>query len=141
MDNKNLNTKKYVFFFPRHGSSWNEMEPVASLLLSSKKLEPVIVISGSQTRFIAEIARNIGDLVGSTWYIAPFLRYENLDFHEKTDSSATSNRDYQDNQYWNYGLTIKPIANIVIKADVLRHTSPGANDNTRQFNLGIGYIF
>lgn len=94
-----------------------------------------------QIGYYYEIAKNIGDLVGSTWYIAPFFRYENLDFHERTDSSATSNRDYQDNQYWNYGVSIKPIANIVIKADVLRHTSPGSNDNTRQFNLGIGYIF
>ena len=94
-----------------------------------------------QVGYYYEIAKDMGQYIGSSWYVAPFFRYENLNFHKKTDSSATSNRSYQDLQYWNYGLTVKPIANVVLKADALRHTNPGSNNDYTQYNLGIGWIF
>ena len=94
-----------------------------------------------QVGYYYEIAKDMGQYIGSSWYVAPFFRYENLNFHKKTDSSATANRNYQDLQYWNYGLTVKPIANVVLKADALRHTNPGTNNDYTQYNLGIGWIF
>ncbi len=94
-----------------------------------------------QVGYYYELAKDLGHMIGTSWYVAPFFRYENLNYHKKTDSSATSNRSYQDLQYWNYGLTVKPIGNVVLKADALRHTNPGSNNDYTQYNLGIGWIF
>ena len=94
-----------------------------------------------QVGYYWEVAKDLGPMMGASWYVAPFFRYENLNFHKATDSSATSNRAYQDLQYYNVGVSIKPIANIVLKLDQLRHTNPGTNNDYTQYNIGVGYIF
>ena len=39
------------------------------------------------------------------------------------------------------GLSVKPIYNIVLKADYTRYTDGGTNGDARLLNLGLGYVF
>ena len=93
-----------------------------------------------QVGYYYEVAKDMGKYLGSSWYIAPFFRYEFLDFHDEVDSSAYKNSDYE-TEYHTMGLSIKPIYNIVLKVDYTRYTDGGVNGDSRLLNLGLGYVF
>jgi len=93
-----------------------------------------------QAGYYYSLAKDIGGLIGTDWYVAPFYRYENLNFHEEVDASAFTNSDY-DTQYYTFGLTVKPIYNIALKMDVTRYTDKAENGDSRILSLGLGYIF
>ena len=93
-----------------------------------------------QIGYYYEVAKDIGKYINSSWYIAPFFRYEFLDFHDDVESSAARNVDYQ-MEYHTTGISIKPIYNIVLKADYTRYTDGGTNGDARLLNLGLGYVF
>ena len=93
-----------------------------------------------QVGYYYDIARDIGSFFNSDWYIAPFYRYEYLNFHDEVDASAYENSDFE-TQYYTFGVTVKPIYNIALKLDVTRYTDKANLGDSRTLNLGLGYIF
>lgn len=67
---------------------------------------------------------------GTNQYLAPFVRYENLDYDGNN----------QDVDLLVTGISYKPIPNVVLKAD---YSNFDMKDGTRadELNLGFGYIF
>lgn len=67
---------------------------------------------------------------GTSQYLAPFVRYENLDYDGNN----------QDVELLVTGISYKPIPNVVLKAD---YSNFDMQDGTRadELNLGFGYIF
>ena len=93
-----------------------------------------------QVGYYYDIAKDIGSFLGTDWYVAPFYRYEYLDFHDEVDSSAFKNSDFE-TQYYTFGVTIKPIYNVALKFDVTRYTDKADLGDYRALNIGLGYIF
>lgn len=93
-----------------------------------------------QVGYYWSLAKDIGAHLGTDWYVAPFFRYEYINFHDEVDASAFKNSDYE-TQYYTSGLTIKPIYNIALKFDVTRYTDKADGGDHRQLNIGLGYIF
>ena len=93
-----------------------------------------------QVGYYYDIARDIGSFFNSDWYIAPFYRYEYLNFHDEVEASAFENSDYE-TQYYTFGVTVKPIYNIALKLDVTRYTDKANLGDSRTLNIGLGYIF
>ncbi|MFL2641803.1 MAG: hypothetical protein ACJ0N6_05130 [Thermodesulfobacteriota bacterium] len=93
-----------------------------------------------QVGYYWSLAKDIGAHLGTDWYVAPFFRYEYINFHDEVDASAFENSDYE-TQYYTSGLTIKPIYNIALKFDVTRYTDKADGGDHRQLNIGLGYIF
>jgi len=72
-------------------------------------------------------------------YLSPFVRFEKYNTQYKVPSGFESN-PANDRITVTYGLSYKPIPNIVIKLDFQdRRNEDDTADN--QFNLGIGYVF
>lgn len=69
-------------------------------------------------------------VAGTDQYLAPFARYENLDY--------TGNN--QDVELLVAGISYKPIPNVVLKADYSRYDMQNGT-KADEFNLGFGYIF
>jgi hypothetical protein len=76
---------------------------------------------------------------GTTQYLAPFFRYEQLD----TIASAPvgfADDETRDREIFQGGISYKPIPNVVIKADY-RNFEAEAGTRADEFNLGLGFIF
>jgi hypothetical protein len=72
-------------------------------------------------------------------YLSPFVRFEKYNTQYKVPSGFESN-PANDRITVTYGLSYKPIPNIVIKLDFQdRRNEDDTADN--QFNVGIGYVF
>ena len=82
--------------------------------------------------YYGEVAYNVlPHLVkGTSHYLAPFVRYENLDYDGNNE----------DVELLVTGLSYKPIPNVVIKAD---YSNFDKKDGVRadELNIGFGYIF
>lgn len=70
-------------------------------------------------------------LSGTGQYLAPFVRFEEIDYHE-------SNEDVE---LWVAGLSYKPIPNVVLKADYRNFNHRARNDGADEVNVGLGFIF
>lgn len=70
---------------------------------------------------------------GTTQYLAPFVRYENIDYKGTNE----------DIELWATGISYKPIPNVVLKADYrnFNNTGSGKADSAGEANFGIGFIF
>jgi hypothetical protein len=86
----------------------------------------------------AEAAYDVMPLLwtGTTQYLAPFFRYEQLD----TVAEAAADDPSRDREIFQGGLSYKPIPNVVIKADY-RNFEAEAGDRADELNLGLGFIF
>jgi hypothetical protein len=86
----------------------------------------------------AEAAYDVMPLLwtGTTQYLAPFFRYEQLD----TVAEAAADDPSRDREIFQGGLSYKPIPNVVIKADY-RNFEAEAGNRADEFNLGLGFIF
>jgi hypothetical protein len=80
-----------------------------------------------------EVAYDVMPLIapGTTKYLAPFFRYEQLDYKGNTE----------DVDLMVTGVSYKPIPNVVIKADYRNFSSKFKTDPADEVNIGIGYIF
>jgi hypothetical protein len=90
--------------------------------------------------FYVEGAYNVLPLLFETGhYLAPFVRYEQYNTQHKVPSGFFSN-PANDRKTITYGLTYKPIPNVVLKLDFQdRRNEAGTANN--QFNLGVGWVF
>jgi hypothetical protein len=73
------------------------------------------------------------------WAVSPFVRYERLDTQDRVP--AGFERDAAtDRRVVTAGVGVKPIANVVFKADYQWHRNE-ARTGVRQLNLAVGYLF
>ncbi|MBE0598262.1 MAG: hypothetical protein IH614_13420 [Desulfuromonadales bacterium] len=84
------------------------------------------------TAWYGEVAYDLMPLLarGTTQYLAPFFRYENVDYQGNNE----------DLDVYNVGISYKPIPNVVLKADY-RNFDKKVGTKADELNLGFGYIF
>ena len=87
-----------------------------------------------------DIAYNVSDLLNITTGIIPFLRYSDYNTAASTLSGGDAEKKNR-YKYWMIGLSIKPISEVVFKADFGIRTRELGNEETKLFNLGVGYMF
>jgi hypothetical protein len=71
--------------------------------------------------------------------LIPFVRYETFDTQDEVPSGFASNPE-NDVDILTVGLDWKPIPGIVVKADFM-DIEDGADESSKQFNIGLGYVF
>lgn len=87
----------------------------------------------------AQIAYNVLSQRSSSVSLAPYYRFEQLDTQAGVPSGFSAD-PAQDARWHTIGLELKPITNIVLKADYQRNTNE-ANTGRNQFNVSLGYAF
>lgn len=87
----------------------------------------------------AQAAYNVLSHVNTNQYLAPFVRYERYDTQQRVPAGFTKNAANSRTEF-TYGLTYKPIPQVVIKGDWQDYDNQ-AGTGVDQFNLGFGYIF
>jgi hypothetical protein len=126
---------EYTYLY--HENRFSSVSRLNSTLTSTNTHEK---FGTKQKGYYYSLAKDVGGMLGTEWYVAPFYRYEYINFHDEVDSSAFENSDYE-TQYYTFGLTVKPIYNIALKMDVTRYTDKAENGDSRILSLGLGYIF
>ncbi|HET8645749.1 MAG TPA: hypothetical protein VFO85_09690, partial [Vicinamibacteria bacterium] len=93
-----------------------------------------------QTGWYAEAAYDLMTLwPAGGWGVSPFVRYEKLDTQDRVPAGFV--RDpATDRRVVTAGVGVKPIANVVFKADYQWHRNQ-ARTGTNQLNLAVGYLF
>lgn len=94
------------------------------------------------TGWYVEAGYDIMTLVGneSKLGIIPFVRYEQYNTQDRVPSGFKAVSGANDIEVVTTGVNIKPIDEIVIKADYQFYDSAN-NKAKNQFNLGLGYVF
>ncbi len=75
----------------------------------------------------------------SEWKVIPFFRYEVLNTHAEVESSITE-QESQDQVHQTFGVVLKPLENISLKADYTKTTNE-AKTGKDSWNLGVGWNF
>lgn len=73
------------------------------------------------------------------WQLIPFIRYENYDTQATVGSNYTKDKSKNKTNI-TYGLSAKPLENIVFKVDYIK-SSNDASTGVDSFNLGMGWNF
>ena len=71
--------------------------------------------------------------------LTPYLRYERVDTQHQVPAGFTRDLS-RDGTFTSFGVELKPIPNIVVKADYQWVTN-AAGTGRNQFNLNLGYAF
>lgn len=88
----------------------------------------------------ADLGFNIGSLLKIPTQIIPFVRISGINTAAETITGGTSEQE-NSNKQWMIGVNIKPLSQIVVKADYSIRTKELGSVETKLFNLGIGYMF
>ena len=112
----------------------------AALINSQNKLTGNKSVGEGQQGWYVQAAFDVMTLrSGSRWSVTPFVRYETIDTQDGVP--ATFEEDPStDRDVLTFGVGVKPITNVVLKADFQRHTNEGST-GINQLNVGIGYLF
>ncbi|MGQ0813055.1 MAG: hypothetical protein ACT4O1_01135 [Gemmatimonadota bacterium] len=78
-------------------------------------------------------------LTGSQLQLTPYVRYESLNTQAELPASFTASAA-NDRSVTLIGAELKPITNIVLKADYQIHSNE-ARTGLNQFNIALGYLF
>ncbi len=73
------------------------------------------------------------------WSVIPFVRHERLNPQDRVPAGFEKDPSL-DQAIWTAGLGVKPLTNVVLKADY-QWLSNGARTGTNRLNLAIGYLF
>lgn len=101
----------------------------------------------------AEISQTIADVMNSyyvelgydinhgtgKWGVIPFIRHEVINTQAEVDDSLTENKE-QDQTHQTFGVVVKPLKNIVLKADYTK-TKNEAETGQDSWNVGVGWNF
>lgn len=87
----------------------------------------------------AQVAYNVFSHCSGGTYLAPFFRYERYNTQEKVPDGYASD-PANDRTEKVYGITYKPMATVVFKAD-FQNNANRAGSGVDQWNLGMGYMF
>lgn len=94
----------------------------------------------SSTGYYLEVGYNFSSLLGIETAIIPFVRYSDYNTAAKTITGGDSEKK----NHFTYlmgGINIKPLPQIVFKADIGVRTLELNNQKTELINLGVGYMF
>ncbi len=76
----------------------------------------------------------------ATSQLSPFVRYESFDLHSSVAEPLIRNDQYNQN-YVIFGLTYKPLYNVVAKLDYTLARNKAEAGETNYFMMGLGYSF
>lgn len=94
----------------------------------------------SSTGYYVDLGYNVGDLLGVKSQIIPFVRYSNYNTASSTKQGGDSELAYNKNK-WMIGLNLLPISEVVFKIDYSETEVELSKAKTKNFNLGVGYMF
>ena len=87
----------------------------------------------------AEAGYDLAPLLGRSWSLTPYARYEQLDTQRSVPAGFRRNLLNARNIF-TVGVSVKPITQTVIKIDYQNLTNK-AHAGAKQWNVGVGYIF
>ncbi len=90
--------------------------------------------------FYFDLGYNVSSLFDWGTKIQPFLRYSDINTASKTSSGGLNEKLYHFKEIM-FGISIKPIEQIVFKLDFSERTRESDKRKSKFFNLGAGYMF
>lgn len=112
----------------------------AGLINAQNGLEGDESVGSKQYGFYLQAGYDVlAERPGSRLSLTPFVRYERLNSQDEVPAGYEANGE-NDRKIWTAGVGVKPIPNVVLKADY-QWISNAADTGANQFNLGIGYLF
>ncbi len=87
-----------------------------------------------------DLGYNISSLLGFGKAVIPFVRYTDYNTAYSTRTGGSSEEEVHKTK-WLFGLSIKPIDEVVIKVDYAVRKVELSSQKTNLFNFGIGYMF
>ncbi len=87
-----------------------------------------------------DLGYNVGSFFDCETEIIPFFRWSQYNPAHSTISGGNSEKQYSFSK-WMVGISLKPLPQIVFKADYSQPERELDHIKTDQFNLGIGYFF
>jgi hypothetical protein len=112
----------------------------AAAINAQNKLTGRASVGEGQQGWYVQAAYDVMTLrAGSRWAISPFVRYEQIDTQDGVPAGFEED-PATDREVLTFGVGVKPITNVVLKADFQRHTN-AAKSGISQLNMGIGYLF
>lgn len=87
-----------------------------------------------------DLGYNIGSFFNCNSEIIPFVRYSDINTAAETLIGGASEQAFHQTQMM-FGLSYKPISQIVFKADYSKVKVELGDSKKDQFNLGVGYMF
>lgn len=91
-------------------------------------------MSGYYTTLGYNVLRNVTD-----WELSPFVRYEHYNTQDKVGAAFSKDKSKERTNI-TYGVSLKPIENIVFKADYVKATNK-SKTGVDSWNLGMGWNF
>src|SRR5690606_30511049 len=88
----------------------------------------------------ADLGYNIGSFFNIPTEIIPFVRYSDINTAAKTITGGNSEKQHHISEIM-FGVSVKPLPQIVFKADYSQRKRELGDVKTDYFNLGIGYMF
>jgi hypothetical protein len=92
-----------------------------------------------QYGFYAQAAYDVLDHRKGSWAVTPFLRYERVNPQDRVPAGYDASPE-NDRTVWTAGASVKPLFNVVLKADY-QWESNRAGQDRNQLNLALGYLF
>lgn len=112
----------------------------AALINAQNKLTARQSVGEGQQGWYVQAAYDVMTLrSGSRWSISPFVRYEQIDTQDGVPAGFDED-PATDRTVLTFGVGVKPITNVVLKADFQRHANEGKS-GINQLNVGMGYLF
>lgn len=90
--------------------------------------------------YYVDLGYDINRFFKTDWEFIPFVRYSHYNTASKLRNPALNPDVYGYDQLM-VGINIKPLPNVVMKADFSSKKRVSDKDETRSFNLGVGYMF
>ncbi len=90
--------------------------------------------------YYVEIGYNIAALFGWSTEILPWIHWTDYNTASATTSGGDSEEQFHYSK-WMLGLSVKPIDHIAFKIDYGIRTLQLDNSETKQLNIGLGYMF
>ena len=90
--------------------------------------------------FYIDLGYNIGALLKTETEIIPFVRITDYNTAASTQAGGDSEKQFHTSK-WMIGASIKPISEVVFKADFSQIKNDLSKNITDQINFGVGYMF
>ncbi|MFO7444738.1 MAG: hypothetical protein R6W90_00150 [Ignavibacteriaceae bacterium] len=90
--------------------------------------------------YYADLGYNFGNLLNIETAIIPFIRYSDINNVSSSISGGNIEQQYHFTQIM-FGLSIKPLPQVVFKMDYSERTRELGDVKTKYFNIGAGYMF
>lgn len=111
----------------------------AALINAQNGLSGAQSVGERQYGFYLQAAYDLLEPRRSGWAVVPFVRYEKLDTQARVPAGFSAS-PANELRIWNAGLGVKPVFNVVLKADY-QWSKDAAGSASDQLNLAIGYLF